>query len=279
MYGKHFTSMYSGSMVGSGACVFAVWGFVISHAIDSRVELNPKLLSAIIGEPEETIRLAIAKLMEPDDESRSKVNDGRRLIREGQFQYFVPTWENYRKIRQEEERREYNREMQRKHRASKNVNDNKHCQDSSAMSAHTEAEAYSEEELRGRPSTVACSEPGKPASKPNDDSPIVMEFDTVKGRDGKTKWNLRQSNVDALAASFPGVDVLAECRKAHGWLYSNPPKRKTGAGMKRFLFGWMERAQNRGGSSIYEPGGNGKKPSTNSSAPPPLLKPLVYGPM
>ena len=30
MYGKHFASMYEGSLYGSGAVVFAVWGYVIA---------------------------------------------------------------------------------------------------------------------------------------------------------------------------------------------------------------------------------------------------------
>ena len=122
MYGKHFASMYSGSMVGAGACTFAVWGYVIAHAIDSRVELNPRLLSAIIGEPEDAIRATIAKLEQPDPESRSKDSDGKRLIREGQFQYFIPTWESYQVIRTAEQRREYNRLAKQKERKLKSEN-------------------------------------------------------------------------------------------------------------------------------------------------------------
>jgi hypothetical protein len=119
MYGKHFASMYTGSMVGAGACVFAVWGYAIAHAYGGRIELNPKLLAAIIGEPEQAIRDAIAKLTEPDDESRSKTCDGRKLIKEGQFQYFMPTWEHYQRLTRESDRREYNRMAQQKHRATK----------------------------------------------------------------------------------------------------------------------------------------------------------------
>ena len=110
MYGKLFASTYTGSMAGNGAVVFAVWGYVIANTYSSRIELNPMILSAIIGEPQDRIASAIDLLCAPDERSRSKENDGRRLIREGEFQYFVPSHERYRSIRNEDERREYNRQ-------------------------------------------------------------------------------------------------------------------------------------------------------------------------
>lgn len=150
MYGKHFASMYVGSMVGSGACVFAVWGYVIAHAQDARVELNPRLLAAILGESIDSVTKAIEILSAPDPESRSKTHEGRRLVREGQFQYFLPTWESYREIRKEDDRREYNRlkkrEERERRRNVKNVNDKSDSQQKSAMSANTEAESEAESE-------------------------------------------------------------------------------------------------------------------------------------
>ena len=156
MYGKHFETMYTGSMFGAGSDVFAVWGYVIAHTQQSEVELNPRYLAAVIGAPVEAMERAVAKLCEPDPGSRSKEQDGRRLIQTGQFSYRVVNHDKYRTFRNEDDRRTYNREAQRKHREQvsedvklcqqmsndvKNVND---CQQMSAMSAHTEAEAYTE---------------------------------------------------------------------------------------------------------------------------------------
>jgi hypothetical protein len=121
VYGKHFSSMYSGSMVGAGLNVFAVWGYVIANAVDSRVELNPKLLAMILGCKEKEIITAIEYLTAPDPNSRSKDHEGRRLLPDGQFQYTVPTHETYRRILNEDERREYNRRKQAEHRAKANV--------------------------------------------------------------------------------------------------------------------------------------------------------------
>ena len=119
MYGKHFESMYEGSMYGAGIAVFAVWGYAISHVRASMVELNPRLLSNTLGGTVEEVELAIEYLCKPDPESRHKEHGGRRLIREGQFQYFLPSWESYRKIRSADERREYNRVKQAEYRSKK----------------------------------------------------------------------------------------------------------------------------------------------------------------
>lgn len=120
MYGKHFESMYEGSMYGSGVAVFAVWGYVIAHTRKSRVELNPKKLSDTLGGTISEIEAAIKFLMSPDPNSRHKEHGGRRLIKEGEFQYFLPSWESYQKIRNADERREYNRVKQAEYRSKRN---------------------------------------------------------------------------------------------------------------------------------------------------------------
>lgn len=124
MFGKHFASMYTGSMVGAGAVVFALMGYVIANQRPDRiagaqVELNPKLLATILGEPEDKVRQAIEFLCSPDPHSRSKDEEGRRLIRLGEFDYRVVNGPHYRKILDEEARREYNRLAKQKERLLK----------------------------------------------------------------------------------------------------------------------------------------------------------------
>lgn len=121
MFGKHFGSMYEGSMIGAGAVVFAVMGYVIAkqvpdRKVGSQVALNPKLLAAILGEKEVEIEKAIEFLCAPDPNSRTKENGGRRLVRIGQFDYQVVNGAKYRAIRNEEVRREKNRESQARFR-------------------------------------------------------------------------------------------------------------------------------------------------------------------
>lgn len=113
--------MYAGSMIGSGSVVFAVWGYVIANMkpdekVGAQVELNPKLLGFILGEKEEVVTVAITKLCSPDDRSRTKDEDGKKLIRLGEYDYQVVNGAKYAAIRDEEERRAYNREAKRRER-------------------------------------------------------------------------------------------------------------------------------------------------------------------
>lgn len=122
MFGKHFSSMYEGSMVGSGAIVFAVWGYVIAKAVPDRkvgaqVRLHPVLLANTLGESEKDVTKAIEFLCDTDPHSTTKVEQGRRLVKIGEFDYRVVNYAKYRAIRNEEERREQNRVSQATFRA------------------------------------------------------------------------------------------------------------------------------------------------------------------
>lgn len=116
--------MYRGSMVGSGAMVFAVWGYVIANADPCRefgttVELNPKLLGPILGENVRDVEKAIEFLCSPDPETTTPDHQGRRLIRQGQFLFQVVNGSKYRAIRDEIQRKEQNKEAAAKYRAKK----------------------------------------------------------------------------------------------------------------------------------------------------------------
>jgi hypothetical protein len=116
MFGKAFASMYTGSMVGAGPTVFAVWGYVIANCRDSAVELNPKLLATIIGCDAGEIAHAIGALCAPDPDSRGKEHDGRRLVHQDGFLYLVSRYEHYRSLRSEDDRTAYMRDYMRKRR-------------------------------------------------------------------------------------------------------------------------------------------------------------------
>jgi hypothetical protein len=118
MYGKWFASTYTGSMLGAGANVFAVWGWIIANCDKTgTVEINPDLLANVIGEPVAAIESAIAYLVTPDRKSRSGAEEGRRLVPDGCYQYRVVNHAVYRNMQKEEDRREYNRQKQRESRA------------------------------------------------------------------------------------------------------------------------------------------------------------------
>ena len=104
-------------MVGAGLNVFAVWNYIVTNTHFGVIGLNPKLLKAILGGTVEEIQAALDFLGSPDPESRSKLEDGRRIVREGQFQYRVVNWEEYQTMKNADDLREYNRIKQAEYRA------------------------------------------------------------------------------------------------------------------------------------------------------------------
>jgi hypothetical protein len=107
----------------------------------------------------------------------------------------------------------------------------------------TPAPAPAPKEKTPSPTEKVCSEPATPASEPPaEPSPkVVMTFPIV-GQKAKT-WDLTESKLAEYRESFPGVDVLAECRKALQWARDTPEKRKTARGMPRILTRWLSKAQ------------------------------------
>ncbi len=111
-------------MIGAGAHVFALMGYVIANykpdkTVGGQVRLNPALLAAVFGEPESRVQEAIDYLCKPDARSTTPAEEGRRLVKIGQFDYRVVNAKKYLEIRNEEERREQNRINQQNHRNKK----------------------------------------------------------------------------------------------------------------------------------------------------------------
>ena len=107
--------------------------------------------------------------------------------------------------------------------------------------------------------THLCSEADEPPRELSD--PVVLEIEHAgPKKEGDRVYRLRKSKLDEYAESYPGVDVLAECRKARQWCVDNRQKRPVN--VPRFLTNWLNTAQERsrrGGGSPY---------TTQASKPP-----------
>jgi len=185
MYGKFFASTFTGSMVGAGSDVFAVWGYCIANGAGGQVELNPRILATILGCTIKEVEAAIEFLCSPDPKSRSPESDGKRLIKVGSFAYLIPNYLKYRSIRNEEERREYNRRKQAEHRASNRLSMT--VNDMSAVSAHADADADAEgvraRAREGTPpgelSLKAPEDVAPPNAKRRKKTPAAIEFNPL----------------------------------------------------------------------------------------------------
>lgn len=118
MYAKAFASMFTGSMRKSGPDVFAVWVYILANTDrDHRVELNfGDIADRIGGITAERVGHIVQKFCEPDLASRSKIHAGRKLLREGEYDYFVVNHDDYSKILNNEDRKAYFRRKQKEYR-------------------------------------------------------------------------------------------------------------------------------------------------------------------
>lgn len=122
MFGKLFASMYAGSMYGAGPEVFAVWPYVIATAdMTGVVELNSEMMANALGMTKERVESVIERFLQPDPKSRSKVKDGRKLERLGEYSYQIINYAHYRAIRTGEDRREQNRVAAAEYRVRKKL--------------------------------------------------------------------------------------------------------------------------------------------------------------
>jgi len=116
--------MYEGSLIGAGSVVFALMGYAIANQKPELggggerlvVTLNPKLLGMIFGDGEGPVREALEYLCKPDPESNTKAEEGRRLVRLAEFDYWVVNGRYYRDLGKEDRRREQNRAAAKKYR-------------------------------------------------------------------------------------------------------------------------------------------------------------------
>lgn len=83
------------------------------------------------------------------------------------------------------------------------------------------------------------SERSKIAAEPEADVEAIIL------KDG-TEWRPSQSDFDEYSRLFPTVDVTGEFRMMRSWCNNNPTRRKTKSGVKRFVNGWLSRAQDKG---------------------------------
>ena len=116
-----------------------------------------------------------------------------------------------------------------------------------------ETEAEAEKETESNEEKKKESKPPKEkASKEktaDPDSKIADEIVIDLLLHDNTKYNVTREEIDEFSALYPAVDVLQEYRGMKAWCLSNPQKRKTRAGIKKFINGWLSSAQKQARSS------------------------------
>jgi hypothetical protein len=90
-----------------------------SKITEMTVELNPEIIGFLIGEKKDVVAGVMDEMCQPDPRSRTPDNEGRKLVKRGEYSYLVVNGLYYRSIRNEDERREYQRVKQSEYRSKK----------------------------------------------------------------------------------------------------------------------------------------------------------------
>lgn len=98
-----------------------------------------------------------------------------------------------------------------------------------------EAKSKSEAETKYCPE---LHEAGPPAlqTQPVVTIPLVQKNKT---------FTVSQTDIDQWQESFPGIDVTQELRTIRQWNIDNPKNRKTAAGIRKHISGWLAKKQDR----------------------------------
>ena len=98
--------------------------------------------------------------------------------------------------------------------------------------------------------TAPCPPPPPPPPVPS--SPVVISITL----NDKTEYPITEADIEGWKDLYPAVDILQELRKMKGWANANPTKRKTKAGIKRFINAWLAKEQDK----YHGPADSGQQP-------------------
>lgn len=70
----------------------------------------------------------------------------------------------------------------------------------------------------------------------------------------KSEYPVYERQITEWREAYPAADIRRELFKMKAWLDANPRKRKTKAGILRFVVNWLSRAQDKGGDGTEDDG-------------------------
>jgi hypothetical protein len=122
MFAKVFSQIFDSSIASDYNCRRMFMDLLVLADKHGEVDMTLDAISRRTNVPEDQVRHYIAELCQPDPLSRSQLEEGKRLIPldpKRDWGWVIVNYQHYRRIRDEEARRSYFREIKRKYRANK----------------------------------------------------------------------------------------------------------------------------------------------------------------
>lgn len=209
---------------------YRVWSYLLTYVDDyGRGSADPELLKGFLFPRRRRVTEAdIAKAL------AEMADMGCILLYEAEGESYLcfPTWSDHQRIQQKRSKfpgpapEDLSRWAAVTHREPP--------PESSRNPIPIPNESVSESGSGGPPQT------GRAASAAAESAVLLLPLNDKSG------YAVTQGQLDEWAVLYPAVDVPQELRKMKGWLDANPTRRKTRAGIRRFIAGWLSREQDQG---------------------------------
>ena len=219
MYGKLFTQIYDGSLREDPMVRLVFMDMVILADRDGIVDMTHEAISARTNIPAETIYNAIDKLESEDKRSRSPKENGCRIKRLDKHRDWGWELVNYEYYMRKGTRADKNEKD--KIRMARIRNNNKSVAKSSKESKSVADVAHIDVDV-------------------DIDKRIIVETFSLKDN---SEYAPTQTFLQQIKPLYPFVDLIYEFKNMKAWCISNPKKRKTRDGAKRFINNWLSSAQ------------------------------------
>lgn len=180
--------------------------------------------------------IALEVLTSPDLDSKSKVAEGRRIVKVPRG-YAIVNYEEYRARRDDEERRDYMRNYMREYRSSQPQNPD----DSVNSCKDTVNESKSRKPPLAKAEAEAEKEKEKEKESPPTEKCLINPGTTFLCADD-SEYRVPFSLLESLDDDYPQLDAVLTIKDACAWVRSSPKNRKTVRGMPTFLRSWFRRA-------------------------------------
>jgi len=125
LYGKIFSQIYDGTLASNGPwqALVTFQQLIILADQDGVVDMTPEAISRRTSIPHEIIAEGLSALEQPDPDSRSAAEEGRRIVRLSptrSWGWRLVNYEHYRNLRTESERRAYQQQYYHENKAKQN---------------------------------------------------------------------------------------------------------------------------------------------------------------
>lgn len=194
-----------------------------------------KMLADELDFEENTVRLALEALTRFD-----------MILMDGDF-FSIPGWRDHQNIDGMERIREQNRirkQRQREKQAlieakteektlSRNRSRECHVTVTRSHDADIDIELDIDKDINNN---TLCPEP---LQTPDQKAVIYLILND------KTEYPIYSRDIEEWKSLYQSVDIMQELRNMRGWLNSNPERRKTKRGIKRFINAWLAKEQDK----------------------------------